>query len=259
MKRLIVLLALFVPGAAFADAESAEKPPISDETQPKADHKAHAGTPYFPNKTFRFGGNPFDHYGKDATGGKFGDGVMIDPKTNQPMVGHHGELVEEPMSPPFWAFVLNFVLFFALLAKFGAPAAKKLAAERHDQIKTALDEAAKLRKDAQGKLAEYENKLKQADAEISKLVEGMRADAEADKKRILEAAERQAAQLNRDAETRIAAEIDAARAALRKEVSAAATVAAEKVVREALTAADQSKAINTFIADVQSVAKEARR
>ena len=38
----------------------------------------------------------------------------------------------------------------------------------------------------QDKLAEYETKLKDADAEIKKMVDGMRADAEADKARILD-------------------------------------------------------------------------
>jgi F-type H+-transporting ATPase subunit b len=88
----------------------------------------------------------------------------------------------------------------------------------------------------------------------------MRADAEADKKRILEAAERQAAQMKRDAELRIAAEIETARAVLTREVTAAATAATEQILREKLTAADQQKLVGAFIGDLQGAAsrKEAR-
>ena len=84
--------------------------------------------------------------------------------------------------------------------------------ERHDTIKTALDEAAKLREQAADKLAEYEARIKDVDVEIKKLVEGIRADAEADKARILDNAAKQAAQLKKEAEQRIAAEIELARA-----------------------------------------------
>jgi F-type H+-transporting ATPase subunit b len=237
-------------------ADEAAKPEA--ESAP-AHHGSHGGGVFFdPSKHFNFLGSPGSHYGKDALGGPYGDGVMIDPETKQPYVDDHGHTVEDPMSAPFVFMVLNFVILLTLLAWKGKPAVEKLAADRHDQIKTALDEAAKLRTQAADKLAEYESKLKQADSEITKLVEGMRTDAEADKKRILEAAERQAAQMKRDAEQRIAAEIETARAVLTREVTAAAVAATEKVLREKMTRDDQQKVVTAFIAGVQGAAKEAR-
>ncbi|MCV4796820.1 ATP synthase F0 subunit B, partial [Escherichia coli] len=80
--------------------------------------------------------------GKDEFGGKFGDGVMVDEKTG--VVVHE----EEPMSPPFVLMLVNFGLLLIILAKYGGPAANKIAADRHDAIKTALDEAARLKKQA---------------------------------------------------------------------------------------------------------------
>ena len=140
------------------------------------------------------------HYGKDLAGGGFGDGQNIDPKTGETVAG-----AEEPMSAAIVFMFLNFVLLMALLVWKGKPAAQKLAAERHDQIKTALDEAAKLRKQAQDKLSEYETKLKDADAEIKKLVDGIRTDAEADKARILANAANQSAHAARQLESRLKA------------------------------------------------------
>ena len=162
------------------------------------------------------------------------------------------------MSAPFIFMVLNFVVLLALLARYGGPAARKIAADRHDQIKSALDEAERLRKQAAAKLAEYEGKLKAADAEIAKLVEDMRAAAEADRDRIRQSAERQAAQMKRDAELRIAAEIETARAQLTREVTAAAAAATEKLLRERMTAADHQQQIGAFIHDLQAARKEAR-
>lgn len=187
------------------------------------------------------------HYGKDVAGGKYGDGKNVSPDGKTVVPG-----AEEPMSAPFMLMLLNFALLLALLIKFGAPAARKLATERHDLIKNALDEAAKLRKQAADKLAEYEARLKDADTEIKTMVEGMRKDAEADKARILENAAKQSATMKREAEQRIAAEIELARATLTREVTAAAAAATEKLLREKMMPGDQNNLVNAFIKDVQA-------
>jgi len=241
-------VSFFAMNVAFAD--EAEQPATGESVDSKA-HDANAGH-HDPSKHFNFWGPPNEHYGKDALGGKYGDGVMIDPHTNEVIPE------EEAMSPPFIFMVLNFVILLALLSWKGKPAIQKLAADRHDQIKTALDEAAKLRKQAADKLAEYETRLKDADAEITKMVEGMRVDAEADKQRILEAAERQATQMKRDAEQRIAAEIETARTMLTREVTTAAATATEKILRETMTPNDQQTIVSAFISGVDVAAKEAR-
>ncbi len=246
--------ALTAKQIAFADEPPPEAPaetPAGDDGAEHAEH-AHEGHED-PTKHFNFLGSPGEHYGKDVMGGKYGDGVMTDEHGNV-MLDEHGKPVhEEEMSAPFIFMVLNFVLLLIVLAWKGKPAIEKLAADRHDQIKTALEEAARLREQAKKRLEEYGEKLQAADAEIKAMIEGMRADAEADKKRILEAAERQATQMKHDAESRIAAEIELARTALTREVTAAATQAAEQLLREKTTAADQQKIVTTFIAGVQNV------
>jgi F-type H+-transporting ATPase subunit b len=206
-----------------------------------------------PSKHFRFFGSPFNHYNKDVAGGPYGDGVNQSPQTGAVIEG-----AEDRMSAPFIFVVINFAVLLLLLSRLGGPAVRKAAADRHDQIKSALEEAARLRKQAADKLAEYEAKLKAADAEIAALVAGMRADAEADQRRILDAAERQAALMKRDAEARIAAEIEAARAVLTREVTAAAAAATEVILREQTTAADQRKLVAAFLRDVAAPGKEAR-
>lgn len=260
LKKLIevgVIAALFVGATAYAQpVEQGDKdlPGVEDESaeshEPAAVHEAeeHAD----PSKHFNF--TNFSYRGKDELGGKYGDGEMKNE--------HTGAVVreEEPMSPPFVLMLVNFGILLFLLGKYGGPVARQAAQERHDAIKTALDEAAKLKKQAADKLAEYEARIKDVDAEVKKLVDGIRADAEADKKRILEAAQVQAAVMKRDAEQRIAAEIELARAQLTKEVTAAAAGATEKLLREKVTSDDQNKLVSTFIGNVQSPAagKEAR-
>ncbi len=177
---------------------------------------------------------------------------MTDPATGQTV--HE----EEPASPPFVFVLINFAILLGILAKWGAPLARKTARERHDLIKTALDEAARLRKQAADKLADYEARLKAADAEIQQLKEDMRSDAKKEADRIRSAAEAQAAQMARDAEQRIAAEIELARAQLTREVTAAAAAATEKLLRDHLTAADQQQLVTGFIADIHDSGRAPR-
>jgi len=231
---------------AAGDSPRAEGPGSEHHTGGPSEQDAEEAD---PSKHFNFvgirPGHLFDYMGKDEFGGPLGDGKMTDPESGN--VVHE----EEPASPPFVFVLFNFAILLGLLAWKGRPIARQVAQERHDLIKTALDEAARLRQQAADKLAEYEARLKAADAEIKQLVDNMRATADNDKAMILAAAAAQAAQMKRDAEQRIAAEIELARAQLTREVTAAAAAATEKLLRDKLTAGDQQQLVAGFIADVQ--------
>jgi F-type H+-transporting ATPase subunit b len=251
MRTLAVTLALVLaPAVAYAQhgAEAHEGTHAAEggHQHGVADTGAHGegshaegghGGHHDPSKHFNY----FDiGYGKkDVYGGKQGDGVM----------GPNDE-PEEPMSPPFAFMLLNFGILLVILAKYGGPAARKMAESRSDQIKSALDEAAKLRQAAADKLGEYNTKLSAAEAEMTQLLANMRADAAAEKERILADAQRQAAAMQKDAEQRIAAEIQLARHALTREIALAATNAAETIIKSKATPADHTKLVDTFVADV---------
>lgn len=282
MKRLLIIASLlFAASPAFAQDKAADENSDQnlggvDDTTGANNAEGTQGGEVHADPTQHFNFLNFGYRGHDQWGDKFGDGVMRDPKTGaiatelkdkevvDPDTGKKKVVQvtepeeEEAMSPPFILMLVNFAILLFILAKFGGPVARKAAQERHDQIKTALDEAAKLRNEAAKKLADYETRIKDVDSEVKQLIEGIRADAEADKKRILEAAAAQAATMKRDAELRIAAEIELARAQLTKEVSAAAAGATEKLLKDKVTGDDQNKLVATFISNVASTRKEAR-
>jgi F-type H+-transporting ATPase subunit b len=238
-KKLVLLAVLLVGSVAYAQPDN---PDVAARTTEAAEINPQATDP-----TEHFNWFNIHYTGKDEYGGKFGDDVM-NHKDGSVVTGEKGEKEEEePMSPPFLFMLINFGIFLVILAKYLAPAGTKVAQERHDMIKTALDEAAKLREQAQQKLTEYEARIKNVDDEVKLIVDDIRAAAAEDKKRILENAERQAAQMKRDAELRIAAEIDMARAQLSREVAAAAAQATEKLLRTQVNADDQKKLVGNFI------------
>jgi F-type H+-transporting ATPase subunit b len=265
--RLTAPALVLALAAAPAAAQHAEQPEHGDvqeaaEGAPahaEADgaHGAHHGH-HDPSQDFNFvdgiGPNvvsmPWKH--QDTAGGPLGDGKQ----------GEHelaaGE-AERPRNAPFTLLVFNFAVLLLILWKWGAPAARNAAETRSDQIKTALDEAARLRDQAKAKLEEYNGKLKAAQAEIDALVAGLRKDAESDKQRILANADIQAKALQRDADERIAAEIGRARTELQREVTAAAVAVAEKLLRERTTPADQAKLVDGFIHDISATAASGGR
>ena len=262
LTQIALTLALLVPSGAFA--QHAE--------QPAGDHADHgegqvgqgmahgaggegheaAGAGHDehgdPSKHFNFtDGIDLSYKNKDNEGGPLGDNALGPDKRPLPP-----GTKEEPMSVPFVLVLVNFGLLLAFFAWKVRPMAGEMAAKRSDEIKTALDEAARLRAQAASKLEEYSSKLKAAETEIDTMIKGMRADAEAERQRIIAAAEAQAAALQRDAEQQIAAEIARSRALLQREVVAAANGVAEKLLKERTTPADQNAMVDAFVRGVAS-------
>lgn len=244
MKRLAIITFLAL-SATTTVARAQDDHPRDESAAAAAAEPANAPItePGEPDHSRDFNFTNLDYKGKDAEGGPLGDGKLGE----RPL--RAGE-EEEPMPAPFLYLVGNFLLLLVILAWKAAPAARKTAEGRHDEIQKALEEAARLRSQAKAKLDEYESKLAAAEQEISSMVEGMRADAEADKKRIIAAAEAQAVALKKDAEERINAEILRARTLLSREVATAATAAAESLIRDKSTAQDQARLVDTFIGEI---------
>lgn len=233
IRSLLIALALIVaPAAALAVPVEGEPHGEGGAQGHEAAGHGHAD----PSKTF----NWFGHWMP------FGS----DSYKNLDQHGGTLESGETPMSVPFILVLINFGIVLFLIGWKVAPMASQMAAKRSDEIKTALDEAARLRTAAKDKLAEYDQKLRAAETEIEQLIKDMRADAEADKQRIIAAAEAQAAALKKDAEERIAAEIDRARHVLQREVAAAAGDVAERLLRDKTTPADQAKLVDLFVQGV---------
>lgn len=82
------------------------------------------------------------------------------------------------MEAEFWVAVA-FVLFFVILAYFGIH--KTIGStldKRASRIQSELEEAARLKAEAEALLAEYKQKTANAEKEAAEIIEGAKADAE---------------------------------------------------------------------------------
>ncbi|WP_019961212.1 F0F1 ATP synthase subunit B family protein [Woodsholea maritima] len=80
--------------------------------------------------------------------------------------------------PTFWAF-LSLIVFFVVIVFVGAPKAiAKALDDRAEGIRKELDEARRLREEAQEMLATYERRAREAEAEAEAIIEQAKAEAE---------------------------------------------------------------------------------
>ena len=168
--------------------------------------------------------------------------------------GASGSPEEAPMAPPLFLALVNFVIFAGLIGWKAGPALRKHFNNKHETIKGALEEAARLRQEAKDKLEEYGKRIADVDDEVNQVIEQIRQEAEAERKKIIADAEAEAARTKAEAEARITAEIEAAKRSLEREVVAAAALATEKLLREKTSAADQNNLFTSFLAGIDGEA-----
>lgn len=160
--------------------------------------------------------------------------------------------------PPFGYALINFVVFLGVMGKLAWKPLVNYMADRHTGIAKNLDEAAKLRAEAEATLEQYQAKIAGIDGEIETLLAQIRKQAEEDKARIIANAEAEAKRLRADAERQIAAEIEAARRELRRGVIEAAVATADAMLRKNIAADDQRKMAEKYVAEVEHRAKAGR-
>ncbi|MCF6321849.1 MAG: F0F1 ATP synthase subunit B [Rhizobiaceae bacterium] len=152
----------------------------------------------------------------------------------------------------FWALAA-LVVFFGIVIYLKVPGliAKNLD-DRANSIRSELDEARKLREEAQTILAEYQRKRKEAESEAEEIVEAARHEAEvlAAQARVKTEefiARRTAMAENKIAQAQAQALSDVKSAAVDMAIAAAQTIVADKVTG---TSADQI--IKNSIAEVKA-------
>ena len=81
--------------------------------------------------------------------------------------------------PTFWALV-GLILFFVVIIYMKVPGKLTAALDnRADTIRTELEQARKLREEAQALLAEYQRKAREAEAEVEEIIDQAKREADA--------------------------------------------------------------------------------
>lgn len=159
--------------------------------------------------------------------------------------GHDGASAGALLKDFLWR-LLNFLVLFGLLYYFLAKPLRKGMAERREKVSKELEEAKKVRDEAEAKFAEYEEKMAHAEAEVDKIYQNIREEAKAESERILQQAEQMAAKIKQDAERIAGTEIAKAQNQLRDEAVQMAMEIAEDILKKNITREDQARLVEEY-------------
>jgi len=148
---------------------------------------------------------------------------------------------------------IGFVIFIGVLVYVGAPQMITRALDaRAKRVQDELDEARRLKEEAQKLLAEYQGKQQQAETEAASIIAGARAEAECIAAESHAKMEDFVARRTKMAETKIAQAEAQAVADVRAAAAEAAVTAAEKVLADTVKGKVAEDLITRGISDVKS-------
>ena len=172
----------------------------------------------------------------------------------------HGELTFSGVlsNPEFWGTLVNFGALIVLLAwvirKKGNPA----LAERRKQVEAELEEAQRLRAEAEKRHMETATRLEKLDQEMVQIRADMIKAGEAERDRIVSQAEEKAARMRKDAGFLIEQQVKQLREDLTREAANAAVLAAQNLLQDSTTDSDQDRLAEAYLARLDEVIKEGR-
>jgi F-type H+-transporting ATPase subunit b len=144
------------------------------------------------------------------------------------------------------AFLILLGVLVKLLRK---PIANFLNARR-DEIQRLIAELDAKTSEARAEQARVQAKVGSLEQETKKIVDELIAEGEAEKKKIIEAAHRQAEYIQQQAEIAIEQEILAARDSLKNEVADLSVAAAQDLIQKKMKADDQQRLVREFMTKV---------
>jgi len=154
-------------------------------------------------------------------------------------------------SPEFWV-AIAFLIFVGVLIKMGVPALiTKALDDRADAVRKELDQARRLREEAQDLLADYQRKQRAADDEAKAIIEQARREAEGMKAESARSLKEQLERRTRLAEEKIARAEAQAVSEVRAAAVDAAMSAAEGLIADKLKGEGGTDLVNRSIRDLK--------
>ncbi len=145
---------------------------------------------------------------------------------------------------------MNFAALLFILVKYLKKPLVDGLSSRRMGIMTKFEELDERKGEAEKTYKTYEAKLGSIDQEVESILESAKAQAEVEKQRILDDANRAAEDIKRKAQQSVQNELSIAKKALREEVAEQAAAMAEELIRKNLTETDQSKLVEEYLDQV---------
>ena len=186
-------------------------------------------------------------------------GEPLAHEITEEMEGHdvHGDLhFSDLLTVDFLGTLINFGVLLLILGwvirKKGNPA----LATRRAEVEKELAEAQRLRAEAESRHMATATRLEKLDQEILQIRADMIKAGEAERDRIVAQAEEKAARLRRDTSFLIEQQMKQLRKELTERAATAAVMAAQDLLRERTTEADQEQLAEAYLTRIDEVVQE---
>jgi F-type H+-transporting ATPase subunit b len=153
-------------------------------------------------------------------------------------------------TPPFVAMVVNFSLLAGGFYVFGRKPVAAALQSRRDSIARDIEEAEKMRREAEARAKTYQAKLDSLEEEVRTAREALVRAGEAERDRIVSDAEAKSERQHKDALFLVEQELKQIRQDLWRDTLDAAVAAAEELLRRSVTQADQERLAEDYLADL---------
>lgn len=243
MKKLLsfafaaLLGVAFAAGPAFAETEAHK---LDREVEQATEHGAPGQGAEIAGHEGEHGAHHVPHFSDiNWFYGLFGEREGVEPSIAFRPTG---------MPAPFGAYLINAAILYGLIYRFARkPLAEGLKARKANILK-GMEEAARMKSDAEKSLADYEEKLANIDQEIERVRREMRAAGESERVRILAEARARRERMERDARLLVEQELAATRETLTAELVKSAMKSAATTLRERMSVADQQRIADEYLA-----------
>jgi F-type H+-transporting ATPase subunit b len=153
-------------------------------------------------------------------------------------------------TPPYIAMLVNFGI---LVAGYYLLGRKPIAAglqSRRDRIAQEIEDAQKMRREAEARAKLYQGKLEKLEDEVRIAREGLVRAGEAERDRIVLEAEAKGERMRKDAQFLVEQELKQIRLDLQRETVEAAITAAEELLKKRVTMADHERLAEDYLSDL---------
>jgi|GEM_PF-1570862 F-type H+-transporting ATPase subunit b len=147
--------------------------------------------------------------------------------------------------------VANFLILLTVLIYFAKDPLREYLAKRSKEISGSIDEAKKMRENAESSYQDLEYKLEWIEDEISGIESKIREEAERERSRIIEEAKKQIERIKNETEFTARQELKVAEARLREEAVKKALQLAEDILKSKLSEEDEARLIEEYLQEVE--------
>ena len=146
--------------------------------------------------------------------------------------------------------LINFLIFLYLVKRFLLPLAKDYFRSRRDEILSAVQGADEEKRQVEGRLRDYQDKLSRLAGEAAEIQASLRTEGERERAKLMAEARNLATKIKTDAGFLADQEVKIARRQIRAEIAHLAQEAAQKALQRELTPGDQRRLAEEFLANL---------